>query len=69
LVGFKKVWDLEASEKRKIEITIDPGASNHPLSFWDSRSQSWVMANGTYTLSAGNSSANTPVETSISIQQ
>ena len=69
LVGFKKVLDLEASEKRKIEITIDPGASNHPLSFWDSRSQSWVMANGTYTLSAGNSSANTPAETTISIQQ
>jgi beta-glucosidase len=43
LVAFEKVW-LEPGERKRVEIVINPGASNHPLSTWDSASQRWVTA-------------------------
>src|SRR5438046_1471239 len=41
LVGFEKVW-LDAGQTRRVRITIDPRAANHPLSTWDTRTQAWV---------------------------
>lgn len=55
LVGFEKVW-LNPGEKKEVSIMIDPSASNHPLSTWDVESDTWVTADGTYTVMAGSSS-------------
>jgi beta-glucosidase len=57
LVGFKKV-ELAAGASQDVTITIDPAASNHPLSVWSTTYNLWITAKGTYTVSVGNSSRN-----------
>lgn len=57
LVGFKKV-ELAAGASQDVTITIDPAASNHPLSAWSTTYNQWITAKGTYTVSVGNSSRN-----------
>jgi beta-glucosidase len=57
LVGFKKV-ELAAGASQEVTITIDPAASNHPLSVWSTTLNLWITAAGTYTVSVGNSSRN-----------
>lgn len=66
LVGFQKVW-LASGEKKKIQIEIDPGASNHPLGYWDSAAQGWRVADGQHQIYVGNSSRNTVLSDSIRI--
>jgi beta-glucosidase len=66
LVGFEKVW-LNPGEKRKLEISIDPNATNHPLSYWDSAAQSWKVADGAYQVLVGTSAANTVLNDSITV--
>jgi beta-glucosidase len=56
LVAFDKVW-LEPGTKRVIRLVIDPRASNHPLSWWDTKAQKWVVGDGQYRVSVGTSSA------------
>jgi beta-glucosidase len=67
LVAFKKVW-LKPGEKRLVHLTIDPAASNHPLSTWDSASQAWTTASGDYRIYVGDSSANTPLTDTITVR-
>lgn len=55
LVGFEKVW-LNPGEKKKVRIVIDPAASNHPLSYWDSGSGGWKVAPVAYPIYVGRSS-------------
>jgi beta-glucosidase len=55
LVAFQKVW-LQPGEKRRIELTIDPAASSHPLSIFDSSVQAWKTLAGAYPLYVGTSS-------------
>lgn len=55
LVGFKKV-DLGAGESKDITVTIDPAASNHPLSAWSTTYNMWITPKGTYTINVGVSS-------------
>jgi beta-glucosidase len=55
-VGFQKV-ELAAGEEQRVTITIDPAASNHPLSVYDVESKSWVTPKGEYTFYIGNSSS------------
>ena len=57
LVGFKKV-ELAAGASQDVTITIDPAASNHPLSYWNTSTNLWTTPAGTYTVSVGNSSKN-----------
>ena len=57
LVAFQKVF-LQPGETKQVQMTINPAASNHPLSWWDSPSQSWKTAAGFYPIYVGNSSAN-----------
>ena len=55
LVAFEKVW-LNPGEKRKIQISIDPSSTNHPLGYWDSGAQDWAnTADGQYQVYVGNS--------------
>lgn len=55
LVGFKKVF-LQPGQTQQVSITIDPAASNHPFSTFDSPSQQWKMVDGSYAIFLGNSS-------------
>lgn len=55
LVAFDKVW-LEPGEEKQVTLTIDPAASNHPLSYWDTSKQGWAIADGEYTVYVGSSS-------------
>lgn len=68
LVAFEKV-SLAPGEKKAIELTIDPGSSNHPLGYWDSASQKWVTASGLYRISVGNSSAHAVLQETISVHR
>jgi beta-glucosidase len=56
LVAFKRI-ELQSGASSSVEISIDPKASNHPLSVWDDKAHQWVMPVGRYTIWAGRSSA------------
>lgn len=57
LVGFQKVT-VAPGTSRDVSITIDPNATNHPLSVYDKTSKRFVIPSGTYTVYVGNSSSN-----------
>ena len=67
LVAFQKVW-LNPGEKRKIQISIDPSSTNHPLGYWDSVAQDWVIADGQYQVYVGNSATNILLNDSITVR-
>ena len=57
-------------------VTIDPSASNHPLSYWvpDNPAPApgwghgkWVTAPGDYTVQVGTSSADTPLMQTVTL--
>ena len=56
LVGFAKAF-LEPGESRTVEITVDPGATSHPLSVWSDDERGFVVPTGTFTVYVGTSSA------------
>jgi beta-glucosidase len=56
LVAFSKV-QLNPGEKVNVQLTIDPAATNHPLSYWDINSNNWSIARGFYPIYVGSSSA------------
>ncbi len=73
LVGFQKV-DLMPAEGKEVTVTIDPSASNHPLSYWvpdvDAPvsgwgNGTWTAPSGDYTIYVGTSSAETPLQQTI----
>ena len=55
LVAFQKV-SLQPGEKKRVQVTVDPAATNHPLSIFDSATQSWKTLAGGYPLYIGTSS-------------
>jgi beta-glucosidase len=55
LVAWKKVR-LEADETRNVVIDIDPDVSSHPLSFWNTSTNSWQVSPGEYKVYVGKSS-------------
>jgi beta-glucosidase len=57
LVGWSKV-KLASGAQQHVTITVDANDSSHPLSYWDTTTHGWVIANGNYTVYVGNSSAN-----------
>jgi len=57
LVGFQKVW-LNPGQQQVVIITVDPAATNHPFSYWNTTTHSWATEAGAYTLYVGNSSRN-----------
>lgn len=68
LVGFDKV-ELIPGEKVKVQLTIDPAASNRPLSFWDAEQNNWSIANGAYQVYVGNSSENIALYGTIHVRR
>lgn len=56
LVAFQKI-ELQPGAAGEVAISLDPKATNHPLSVWDEKAHQWVMPAGRYTIWAGRSSA------------
>jgi beta-glucosidase len=67
LVAFEKVW-LDPGERRGVELTIDPNASNHPLDVWDSGGQRWVTSGGDYQVFVGISAANIAASATLTLR-
>jgi beta-glucosidase len=55
LVGFQKV-SLAAGASQVVNIVIDPNSANHPLGTWNTDTQQWANASGSYAVYVGNSS-------------
>lgn len=55
LVGFVKVF-VEPGETRQVAITVDPAATNHPLSVWSDAERAFVVPRGDFTVHVGTSS-------------
>lgn len=56
LVGFKKI-ELAAGVSGEVSISIDPAASNHPLSIWNVSKNTWEIPQGKYMFWVGKSSS------------
>jgi len=56
LVGWRKV-SLQPGAQQQVIVNVDASDSSHPLSYWDTTRNGWVIANGDYTVYVGNSSA------------
>jgi beta-glucosidase len=67
LVGFQKVY-LEPNESREVTITIEPSATNHPMSVWDYYDHDFVVKPGEYTVYLGTSSEDTPYKGTIVVE-
>ncbi|MFZ0443931.1 MAG: glycoside hydrolase family 3 C-terminal domain-containing protein [Bacillus sp. (in: firmicutes)] len=67
LVGFQKVY-LEPNESREVTITIDPIATNHPMSVWDYYDHDFVVKPGEYTVYLGQSSEDTPYKGTVVVE-
>ncbi len=55
LVGFRKVV-LQPGASERVTISLDPAASHHPLSVWDTSRNAFVVPPGAYTVWVGNAS-------------
>ncbi|WP_218184681.1 fibronectin type III-like domain-contianing protein [Nigerium massiliense] len=47
---------LEPGESKKVTITVDPNATNHPLSAWSYAERGFAVPTGEFAVFAGNSS-------------
>jgi beta-glucosidase len=56
LVGWQKV-PLNAAAAQQVTIEIDQNDSSHPMSYWNTATESWTVSPGAYTVYLGNSSA------------
>ena len=68
LAGFAKVR-LDPGEKTRVHLVIDPAASNHPLSYWDSEHGGWTIADGDYAIYLGNSSRDIALTRSVHVSR
>jgi beta-glucosidase len=66
LVAWQKV-KLDAGATQNATIEIDQNDSSHPMSYWDTASNAWKVASGTYTVYLGNSSGMTSLVTAGTI--
>jgi beta-glucosidase len=57
LVGWSKVL-LQPGAQQAVTVTVDATSSSHPLSYWSTSTNGWVVAPGDYTVYVGNSSDN-----------
>jgi beta-glucosidase len=56
LVGWTKVF-LQPGASASVSMVVNEGDSSHPMSYWDTNSNSWRTAPGDYLVYVGNSSA------------
>ena len=55
LINWQKVL-LAAGQTQQVTIEVDANDSSHPLSYWDTTSAKWLIADGDYSVYLGNSS-------------
>ncbi|HEU4489491.1 MAG TPA: fibronectin type III-like domain-contianing protein [Jiangellales bacterium] len=68
LVGFTKVF-LEPGASQRVTITVDPAATNHPLSVWAPCANAFVVVpRGEFTVHVGTASDNTPHTVTVSVR-
>jgi beta-glucosidase len=67
LVGFDKV-QLAPGEKQRVTVTIDPAASNHPLSVWDADADTWTTPEGQYRVNVGTASDDITLSDTITVR-
>jgi beta-glucosidase len=63
LKGFRKVM-LNPGESKTVELKLDA----HSFSYWSAQSRAWKVAPGTFQVMVGDSSANTPLKSTLTIQ-
>ncbi len=68
LVGWQKVL-LQPGGSQSVTIEVDQNDSSHPMSYWDTGTNSWLVAPGTYTIYLGNSEAAASLTTVGTITQ
>lgn len=56
LVGFTRL-ELAPGATGRAEVTIDPAATNHPLSVWSEAQHRWIIPSGTFRIWTGTSSS------------
>jgi beta-glucosidase len=66
LVGFTKV-SIGAGGTATAQVTINPNAGTHPLGYFDTTLNKWVIAPGTYTVYVGSSESTTPIQGSLAV--
>jgi beta-glucosidase len=64
LVGYKKVF-LNPGQQQQVTLTIDPNATNHPMSTWDTASQSWLVAHGKLSFYLSRSAGNVDIVSTV----
>jgi len=67
LVGWQKVA-LTPGQQQSVTVEVDENDSSHPLSYWDTNSDSWQVAPGTYTVYLGDSSAQSSLQVAGTFQ-
>jgi beta-glucosidase len=55
LVGWSKVT-LQPGAQQTVTVTVNAASSSHPLSYWNTSTNGWVVAPGDYTVFVGDSS-------------
>jgi beta-glucosidase len=63
LKGFRKVM-LKPGESQTVNLKLDA----HDFSYWSVQSHAWKVAPGTFQIMVGDSSANTPLKSTITMQ-
>jgi beta-glucosidase len=58
LVGWKKVNVTTGQTQQGQTIQVNANDSSHPLAYWNTSTNAWTIASGTYTVYLGNSSRN-----------
>ncbi|HXN48747.1 MAG TPA: glycoside hydrolase family 3 C-terminal domain-containing protein [Bryobacteraceae bacterium] len=58
LVGWQKVV-LQPNQVQHVTVSVSASDSSHPLSYWDTTTNSWQYAAGNYAVYVGNSSRST----------
>jgi beta-glucosidase len=56
LVGWQKAL-IAAGATQHVTVQVNENDSSHPMSYWDTNSNRWQVANGDYPVYVGNSSA------------
>ncbi|HYM75831.1 MAG TPA: glycoside hydrolase family 3 C-terminal domain-containing protein [Candidatus Dormibacteraeota bacterium] len=58
LVGWNKTTVAAGQQLQGMTIQVNASDSSHPLGYWNTGTNSWTIASGTYTVYLGNSSRN-----------
>jgi beta-glucosidase len=68
LVGFQRI-ELAPGASGDATITIDPAASNHPMSVWDERAGKWTEPQGNFRVWIGRSSSPRDLASATTVRQ